>query len=184
MNPKAVALSVVAATGAAGLSAVPQGRSDPAQSRAIVIYADVKIGSYAVKSDGTLAGAIKAFGKPTSRGKSGSTVCAVRWRRLGLRIRFYNLGGQDPCEPRYGNFGEALMTGERWRTRKGLRIGDSTRKMRALYRPRRRDGWWIWLITRSTRADCPGVCFYPGLEAKALRGRVAAFRVHYAAGGV
>ena len=184
MRHRAVTLATALAVVAALLASAAGARRDATPARRIVVYADVRIGSFEVKEDGTLAGAIRAFGRPTRIRRTDRIVCLVRWRRLGLRIGFYNLGGQNPCDPRYGAFGQALMVGTRWETLKGLRLGDSTRKMRALYRPRRRTGWWIWLITRSTRADCPGVCYYPGLAAKVLRGRVAAFRVSYAAGGV
>jgi hypothetical protein len=160
--------------------------SSSAQITSFVIQGDYKIGGYAVKANGTLDGALKAFGEPTSirrgayRGRP-SVTCVVRWRSLGLRIQFYNLGGQDPCKPQYGYFGHALITGKEWRTSKGLRIGEPSHRLYALYSPRRFTGPWAWLVSRYTPIGIGG--YYPGLEAKRLDGWVVAFRINYPAGG-
>ena len=73
------------------------------------------------------------------------------------------------------------MTGKRWVTAKGLRIGQPIRRMHALYSPRRFRGYWIWLVTRYTPIGTGG--YYAGLEAKGLNGWIVAFRVNYPAGG-
>jgi hypothetical protein len=157
-----------------------------ADARSFVIQGDTKIGGYAVKANGTLDGAVEEFGEPTSlrrgfyQGQPTGT-CVARWRPLGLRITFYNLGGHDACEPQYGYFSEALLTGNQWRTAKGLRIADPARRLWVLYNPRRFTGPWASLLTRYTRIGTNG--YYAALEAKILRGRVTAFRVNYAAGG-
>lgn len=180
-------LAVFSALTVAVLAAGPLKASGVSTTRGFVIRGDHKIGAFAVKTDGTLQGAIEAFGRPTSVRRGRYVNCIVRWRSIGLRIEFYNLGGQNPCVPQYGYFGQALMTGKRWRTGNGVRVGDPIHKLHQRYRITRYNGYWLWLIVRSTRADCAlssGVCYYPGLEAKGLRGRVAAFRVNYASGGV
>lgn len=157
-----------------------------AQPNSFVIQGDYKLGDYAVKTNGTLDGAIRAFGEPTSikrgryRGRP-TNECVVRWTDIGLRIHFYNLGGQDACARQYGYFGQALITGKQWRTSKGLRIGEPSRRLYALYAPRRFTGPWAWLVTRYTRIGVNG--HYAGLEGKILNGWVVAFRVRYAAGG-
>jgi hypothetical protein len=170
----------------AGIIALALASPATAAARSFVIQGDTNIGGYAVKADGTLDGAIEEFGEPTSlRGTSYQgqprIACVARWPHLGLRISFYNLGGQDACEPQYGNFSEALITGKRWRTSKGLRIGDSARRLRSLYGRPRFTGQWAWLLTRYSPYG--GGAYYPGLEAKLLRDRVTAFRINYAAGG-
>lgn len=157
-----------------------------AVARSFVVQGDTTIGGYAVKANGTLGGAIEAFGQPTTlRGTSYQgqprIACVARWQHLGLRISFYNLGGEDACEPRSGYFSQALVTGKQWRTAKGLRIGDSARRLRFLYNPSRFTGQWVWLLKRYSQYGAGA--HYPGLEGKILRGRVTAFRVNFPAGG-
>jgi hypothetical protein len=75
--------------GVVAIALIPHSAAQPSS---LVIQGDYKIGGYAVKANGTLDGALKAFGEPTSirsgayRGRP-SVTCVVRWRRLGLRIR-------------------------------------------------------------------------------------------------
>lgn len=64
-----------------------------ASAHTFTIRGDWKLGSFAVKRDGTLRGAIDAFGIPRGRDRQGVS-CIVRWPRHGLRIAFYNLGGR------------------------------------------------------------------------------------------
>jgi hypothetical protein len=161
-----------------------------ADARSYVIQGDYKIGGYAVKKDGTLYGAIRAFGQPSSvlpfrsGGRVYREVCVARWRPLGLRISFYNLGGQDPCRPQFGYFNEATLTGKHWRTANGLRIGHPWRYI-FRYHPKARPspvtrGWW-WLLTRHTVIGEGGP--YGALTAKVVDGTVVAFAVSFPAGG-
>lgn len=159
---------------AASLALVP---SAPA---ALVIQGDARLGRFEVKRDGTLRGAIQAFGRPTSLRRSGLT-CYARWSRLRLRITFYNLGGQNPCLPRPGRFGLAEIVGRDWQTRSGLRIGDPLRALRARYpRAEPHPPYW-WLVVRRSAFGLGGT--YPSLSAKVRGGRVVAFIVRYPAGG-
>src|SRR5215211_5069592 len=87
------------------------------------IHGDWRMGSFKVKRDGTLRGAIDAFGPTGSRDRNGE-VCTVRWRRHGLKIVFYNLGGLNPCRPAHGFFSRARARGAGWETGRALRIGD------------------------------------------------------------
>jgi hypothetical protein len=107
--------------------------------------------------------------------------CVARWRDIGLRVNFYNLGGQDACERQYGYFSEATMVGTRWVTAKGLRLGDPARRLHVLYSPRRFIGSWAWLVTRY--APYGDGYHYPVLSAKIHNGWVTAFRIRYPAGG-
>lgn len=145
-----------------------------------VVRGDVQIGRYQVKRDGTLGGAIRAFGRPSSLRRRDVT-CLARWSELGVRISFYNLGGQNPCQDRYGYFGEGIITGRGWATGKGLRIGDPASRVSALYGQRRVSGAWAWLLTRRSPFGDGGV--YAALLARIHHGRVTAFRVKYQAGG-
>ena len=151
-----------------------------------VIQADTKIGTFAVKADGSLAGAVRAFGTP--RLKRTGEACFASWSQYGLIMNFYNLGGQDPCKPKYGRFSKAVVHGNRWRTNKGLQIGMPSSSIRRYYpdaafhkglRFYWPSGWW--LITRRQITGGPG--FYPGLLAETARGEVISFQVRFPAGG-
>jgi hypothetical protein len=154
-----------------------------ALAASFVIQGDYRIGGYAVKADGSLAGAIDQFGQPTSirRDARFREFCYVRWAGLGMRMTLYNLGGVNPCRPSAGRFSDALITGRRWRTANGLAMRDSLARLRRLYPRATRHGAWWWLVTR--RSPFGERLLYPGLAAKVRRGRVVAFAVSYAAGG-
>ena len=164
--------------------------AEPAHASAIsfVVRGDTRIGTFAVKADGRLSGAIRAFGEPDSmRGRAES--CTASWSSYGLTIYFYNLGGQNACSPQYGYFSRAIMRGDRWRTASGLRIGAPARRIRHYY-PRAAwhsgerhfwpSGWW--LVVRPSPFG-PGDVPYPGLLAETRNGRVSGFHVRYPAGG-
>ncbi len=158
-----------------------------AAAAAFTIRGDWKMGAFAVKRDGTLGGAVDAFGQPSSKVRNGE-VCTVRWSRHGLRIGFYNLGGRNPCRGRYGFFSNARAKGPHWKTNRGLAIGDSKSRLQNLY-PKAtfhssEPGFWPagwWLVRRESQFGTGG--FYPGLLAHMHGGDVQAFHVRYAAGG-
>jgi hypothetical protein len=167
--------------------AVTLGGATSAGAHSLTIRGDSKIESFLVKRDGTLGGAIDAFGRPGSRHRHGES-CTVRWPRHGLRIVFYNLGGQPPCRPATGYFSNARARGPHWRTGRGLEVGDRVRRLRRLY-PNAdfhsaASGSWPagwWLVRRSSPFGSGGS--YPGLLATVRAGHVAAFHVRYPAGG-
>ena len=71
------------------------------------------------------------------------------------------------------------MTGRRWHTKRGLRIGDSAGKLHRLYphAPRFREGWGVVQVYRRCGA---GICqakfhWVPRLTAVLRDGRVASF---------
>jgi hypothetical protein len=152
-----------------------------AASPSTVIQADERIGAFAVKRDGSLGGLVEAFGRPSSLRRTGTAGCIARWRPLRMQVRLYNLGGRDPCSREGGRFGRAFLAGRRWRTSKGLRIGDALPRLRTLYPRATRYGSWWWLVTRRTPFGLGGR--YAGLAAKVSSGRVVSFRVEYPAGG-
>jgi hypothetical protein len=188
MRTKTAPATLVRASGvlALALGALLASGDAVAAAPSFVIRKDMRIGAFAVKADGGLAGAIRAFGSPRLR-RTGE-ACTAAWPTYGLTMRFYNLGGKDPCDPRYGRFLRAIIRGPRWQTDRGLRVGMSSSMIRTYYprasfRKGRRSYWpsgW-WLVTRPERFGDPG--FYPGLLAATDRGRVSSFDVRYAAGG-
>jgi hypothetical protein len=161
----------------------------PAAAHVFAVRGDAKIGAYAVRADGSLGGALRAFGRPSStRHTFGRGTCRAVWARHGLTIDFYNLGGGDACQPRDGRFSRAFLRGDHWMTTKRLRIGDSAARLRRLYpdAPFRRGepGFWpsgYWLLTR--RSVFGDGTEYPGLLAEVARGRVVGFQVRFPAGG-
>jgi hypothetical protein len=121
---------------------------------------------------GTLAQARAVYGSPSAVRRSGQT-CTARWSSAQLSVSFLAFDS-DPCGS--GVVVYAVATGRRWRTDRGLRIGDSASRLRALY-PRakaHRDGWW--LIGRRACAEVGGQAF-PGLKARVNRRGVTAFVV-------
>jgi hypothetical protein len=172
-------LRVLGLTG--GLALLLGAAPGPPRTDSIVVRGDVQIGRFLVRRDGTLDGVIRAFDRPSSLRRCRYQNCLARWRDIGLRVNFYNLGGQDPCARQYGYFSEATMVGRHWVTAKGLRLGDPARRLYVLYSPRRFTGFWAWLVMRYSRIGDGG--YYPGLAAKIHQGWVTAFRVHYPAGG-
>jgi hypothetical protein len=143
-----------------------------------VIHGDTKIGTYAVQADGSLAGVIRAFGEP-ARLRRTVEGCSGVWPSYGLTVDVYNLGGQNPCTPKYGKL---------WRTAVGLRIGMSSAAVQRYYRRATfhrgmrfywPSGWW--LVRRVAIAGGPFA--YPGLLAETRGGKVVAFQVRYPAGG-
>lgn len=158
-----------------------------ATARSFVLQGDEKIGTFAVKKDGSFRGAIRAFGTPSGSYGPGDTCTAI-WRPYGLTIFLYNLGGRDACLPRYGHFSKAIMAESIWRTAVGLRVGMPTRAIRRYYPNATfhrgiRFAWpsaW-WLVTRTSHFGDGRQ--YPGLLAETRHGRVFAFQVRYPAGG-
>jgi hypothetical protein len=152
----------------------------PSAEGEIVIVGDAKLGRFEVKRDGTLEGAIQAFGRPASLRRADVT-CYARWPAIRLRITFYNLGGQNPCRPQWGHFSRAEIVGRDWQTRSGLRIGDPLRSLRARYPGAELHAPYWWLVVRRSPFGSGGR--YAGLSAKVRDGRVVAFIVRYPAGG-
>ena len=106
----------------------------PASAQTFTIRGDWKMGTFLVKRDGTLRGAIDAFGTPGDRDRRfGGAACTVRWPRFGLRIDFTNLGGRNACRPAFGFFSDARARGPHWQTNRGLASGDRRRRLKNLY---------------------------------------------------
>ena len=158
-----------------------------AAAAVFTIRGDWRMGSFAVKKDGKLRGAVDAFGQPTKKIRNGES-CAVRWTQHGLRIFFYNLGGNNPCRGEFGFFSNARAKGPHWKTNRDLAIGDGEGRLQNLYpnasfHAAKRGFWpagW-WLVKRPNQFGTSGS--YPGLLAHMHDGRVQAFHLRYAAGG-
>jgi hypothetical protein len=121
------------------------------------------------------AAARAAFGPPSSTrplGRAGQTnLCLVYWTSLGLQLGFASV--PHPCRAtslRRAKWYGATLTSARWRTDRGLRVGDSLARVRRLY-PRARprgDGTWT-LVARPAPSGEPR----PGLDVRVRNGRVS-----------
>jgi hypothetical protein len=146
-------------------------RPPAADGRTLVIVGDTRLGPYRITQ--SLGRAREVFGFPTYRRPHHFFNCEMRWARLGLRIHF---AGTNPCQHTMGFYG-AEITGEQWRTSKGLRIGDPVSRLRQLYPSARyrtgagRPAGW-WLIVRTAVGGR-----YPALLARTRNDRVIGFDV-------
>jgi hypothetical protein len=135
------------------------------------IRADQAIGPLRVGS-ATPVHAGAAYGAPSALRRTG-TSCTGRWHGPSLSLGFLSFDA-NPCAS--GVLVRAVATGRRWRTNRGLRVGDSRARLRSLYPGAKahRDGWW--LVTRHACAEVGGQAF-PGLLARMRHRRVAGFVV-------
>lgn len=146
-----------------------------------------RVGTFTVRRDPTYRGAIRAFGEASRcRLVSGPTFVEATWRSLGLTILLVTFGGMPEGEtgctrPDLIHISTIHVTGARWYTAVGLKVGQSGRRVRRLYPRaifrRREQAWWLVHV----RERCViGICdtefvTVPRLKAKMRRGRVAAF---------
>jgi len=130
----------------------------------------------------TIAKAVRAFGKPSNSFRTSNSSCAVKWKRLGLRILFVNLGapGKPPCGERVGSAQSfTIHEAPVWRTWRGLQIGMPESQVEALHPAARfvrhnrfyPDGWWL----RTARGPFGDGTKYPVVEARVRDGVVVAF---------
>lgn len=139
------------------------------------------IGDFKPATDPTLRAAIRAFGEPTSA-TGGGEICRVRWSDLGVRIRFQNFGGRDSCTPRGGLAQKAFLIGDRrWRTPRGLHLGDRLRKLTRLYPRARRTPFGYRIVAGVLPFGEPHP--YAVLGARVADRRVRAFTLFIGAAG-
>jgi hypothetical protein len=183
--PRAVAL-IAAALFVAVLSAAA---AVPADARPFVIEARGSetgpgvvraIGDFRPARNPRLAAAIRAYGQTTSR-RGGGEICRVRWANIGVRITFQNFGGVDSCEPSGGRAQKAVVDDDRWRTGKGLRIGNEITRLRRLYPDAKRTPRGFRLVEGILPFGQPRR--YAVLGARVSGGRVSAFTMFIGAAG-
>jgi hypothetical protein len=145
-----------------------------------------QLGALVIRDRGTYQDAIDAFGKPSVclPRKPWSPFATAVWRTEGFRLRITTLGyippGKTLCtDSRHVYIDSAIATGKRWRTARGLRIGDSAAKLHRLYPHARRfrEGWGVVQVYSHCGA---GVCegerhWVPRLAAVTRNGRVTSF---------
>ncbi len=116
-----------------------------------------------------LVDAKRVFGPPSSL-RQKQMSCIVSWKRYGLVVEFFAFEPR-PCSA--GTVLTATMTGTRWRTLSGLRVGDAGAavKRRHPRATRHSDGWW--LVTRKV-CELGNFQPYASLLARVRAGRVSA----------
>jgi hypothetical protein len=138
------------------------------------------IGDFRPARNPRLSAAIRAYGPTTSR-RGGGEICRVRWANIGVRITFQNFGGVDSCEPSGGRAQKAVVVDDRWRTGKGLRIGNGITRLRRLYPDAKRTPRGFRLVEGILPFGQPRR--YAVLGARVSGGRVTGFTMFVGAAG-
>ena len=137
------------------------------------------IGDFKPARNPSLGAAVDAYGVPSSKRRVSRHGCRVGWNGPGVKILFANLGGGGACAR--GRAQTARAFGDRWRTAKGLRVGQGLARLRRMYpsATRHRDVWWLVtglnLIGEQHR--------YPVLSATVRGGSVRSFALQILAAG-
>jgi hypothetical protein len=117
----------------------------------------------------TRGAAIRAFGTNYYVGRN----CRFVWPQLGLTILMEHLGGSnEPCAFAQVAYISGPRSG-RWRTTRGLRIGNTNATLRRLYPAATLHGTYWWLVRR----NFPGIGLVSVISARVTTGRVAQLRV-------
>ena len=179
----ALAASVaVALCAAAPASAVAESFVVNARGSATGLGTVLRIGDFRPSRDASLSAAIAAYGQPSSIAGGGRESCTVRWRPLGVRIVFVELGGGDACDPAHGKAQVAVLRDtRRWRTVKGLRLRDSLDKLKRLYPRAPRTGRAYRLVSGRSVFGAGGR--YAVLSARVADERVTSYRLFIGAAG-
>jgi hypothetical protein len=173
LTAAAAALSAPAAAGARPFVIEARGsETGPGVVRAI--------GDFRPARNPRLGAAIRAYGPTTSR-RGGGEICRVRWAGIGVRITFQNFGGVDSCEPSGGRAQKAVVDDDRWRTGKGLRIGNEVARLRRLYPDATQTSRGFRLVEGILPFGQPRR--YAVLGARVSGGRVRAFTMFVGAAG-
>lgn len=126
------------------------------------------IGGLRPRVNASRAAAVREFGADYRQGAE----CQFAWPRIGLTVKMANFGVGDPC----GFAQVAYVAGtnsQRWRTSRGLRVGDSFARLRSLYPQATRRGT-VW---RLVRGYFPGIGAFSVVSARTSVGRVSQLRI-------
>jgi hypothetical protein len=103
-------------------------------------WAVTYLGSWHVRAHPEYPKAVFALGTPSHVKNPDIPGCAATWAQLGLRIQFESFAVAHTCND--GLAQSAVVKGHRgrvtWKTQRGLRVGDSYRKLKRLYPHARR----------------------------------------------
>jgi hypothetical protein len=149
----------------------------------------INVGGYRIYGGTVLPnyqGAIGVFGtpqmcvlRPFAPGqKPASNYSRVRWTTLGLTAEFITYGvisdGGDACsKPRDVQLSTLTVTGTRWRTDLGLKVGDTAAQLQHLYPTALPHNNAYWIITRKSVVG--SVATVPVFSVTIAHGRVTSF---------
>lgn len=182
-----MALTLSAAFVVPGVGSGTTSTQGRVQAPSFVIQGYTNIGGFSPTRDGSLDGAIAVFGQPSSMKPApydrSQNFCVIHWARFGVTMKTYLIAAERGLnctkETRHWT---THLTDPRWRTVKGLRIGDRTQKLMRLYptATRATGGWWP-LVSK----DLLGIGQSdPLLQAHVVDGRVREFAVYFPSGGI
>src|SRR5262245_4509715 len=98
-----------------------------------------RVGNFWISDDPSYGAAQDALGSASSCHvvQGGQMESIATWRTLGVMIRLSTLGslgaGETLCTSRQSPIDSVRVSGLRWYTSKGLRVGDSVSRLRSLY---------------------------------------------------
>lgn len=161
-------------------------QSASSQSMTIVTrdFSVSRIGPFRPTESPRISVAIRAFGRPSARVLDANS-CRVDWRRLRLRIYFANFGGVRPgqttCTSTVGRAQTFVARSPRFRTQKGLRVGDRSSSIPAKHPDAefRSPTWALILAVFPFGDDEPS----PVLSAQVGGGRVRTLQGYIGAAG-
>jgi hypothetical protein len=168
------------------------GPSDSSLTRILDVRSKrwIKMGNYDVIAHPTYADALRVLGRSTSCALTDRETADAKWTKLGMELHLETLAsipqGRNACTlPGSVYIATVMITGRKWRTVRGLHIGDSVSRLRRLYPHATfapafgRRAWW--LVTDI--GYVPTRARYPVLLGIATAGRLGAFRVEVGAQG-
>ena len=139
------------------------------------------IGDFKPARDPTLGAAIDAYGEPSFQRRPAPESCKVGWHALGVKVLFANFGGGSACREDLGRAQTARAFGARWRTAKGLQVGQRLARLRRLYPSATQHGRTWWLVTAVSLFG--ETHRYPVLSATVRGGTVRSFALRIFAAG-
>jgi hypothetical protein len=134
--------------------------SDQGNGRAVIAGHRTRSGLQNLRS------LIRDWGAPARLSLSGDhSACVAVWSRPAARVLLRSYGyippGSTICSPRWGLIDNIATLGTRWRTDRGLAIGDAESAVSATYPNAFREKWLgvgrVWLL-RPYEIPCIGVC--------------------------
>jgi hypothetical protein len=107
-----------------------------------------RLGDWNTFHDPGYHAAVNHLGRPSHVSNPQSTACKAKWHKLGLSIQFADFAGGSNCGDSSAQ--KARIQGRHarraWRTTRGLRIGDSAKRLHDLYPRAWKHGASFWLV--------------------------------------